>query len=49
MNGLVAGRYKVTWAIRSALYANNDVDDDDYDGPTSKLPPVIFPPGGNLS
>ena len=33
MNGLVAGRYKVTWAIRSALYANNDdhFDDDDDD------------------
>ena len=30
MNGLVGGRYKVTWAIRSSLYANND-DDDDFD------------------
>ena len=29
-------------------YGDGDIDDDEY-GPTSIIPPVIFPPGGNMT
>ena len=28
---------------------DDDEDDDDDEGPTRIFPPVIFPPGGNMS